>query len=533
MNYLTRFVFVLFFLSAGAVMAQELAQLSSVSSDTTLPLNHRWWHCDVLDQGLLGISSQKTYDDLIGDQPRQTIVVAVIDGGTDTEHEDLKDNVWVNPNEVPHNGIDDDANGYVDDVHGWSFISGPGGEVNYDTMEYIRALGKMRQEVIDGTRSVSDKELKVFEKRLKKQTKMWTARKEINFGWLLELSAIEKALGQKSITAEALESYSPTNKTQSIIREGFLVLLRDSVPYVDIVARIQADYDEADRYLKYNLNPAFDSRKMVGDTYLDYSQRSYGDNRVIGPGAEHGTHVAGIIAAVRGNGIGMDGIADNAKIMVLRVVPDGDERDKDVANALYYAVDNGAKVINMSFGKGVGENQAYVDRAIAYAMTKDVLIVHAAGNESQNNDVSPHFPNAFYDSLSARFPHWIEVGASSYTVPVAAEFSNYGKNSVDLFAPGVDIYSLNPHHTYEYSGGTSMAAPVVAGIAAVVRGQFPSLTAPQVRDLLMKTALIHDFNTTLPGNPKKKAAFTQLSISGGIVNMYRAVHAAQASEGKR
>ena len=178
MKYSTRFVFVLFFLSAGAVQAQALARFSSVSSDTTLPLNHRWWHCDILDQEILGISSQKTYDDLIGNQSRQTIVVAVIDGGTDTEHEDLKDNVWVNPNEIPHNGIDDDANGFVDDVHGWSFISGPGGEVNFDTMEYIRALGKMRQEVIAGARSASDKELKVFEKRLKNQTKEGTARNE-------------------------------------------------------------------------------------------------------------------------------------------------------------------------------------------------------------------------------------------------------------------------------------------------------------------------------------------------------------------
>ena len=499
---------------------------STVPSDTAINLDYRWWHADIELNRVLGISAQRAYDYLIGDKPRQEVVVAVIDGGVDVLHEDLATNIWVNSDEIPGNGIDDDANGYVDDVHGWSFISGPGGEVNWDNLEFVRALHKMEQEVAAGTRSAKDPEYKNLQTRMKNQTAEWTKRTANAKVYYDAVMALKKFAGEgEVITPEVLEGYTPADKTEDAVKKYFLRKLNASVPFDEAAAPILEDYYSAEGYVKYCLDPLFDGRSAVGDDYNDLTNRIYGDHRVIGPRAEHGTHVAGIIAAVRGNGVGMDGIADNAKIMVLRVVPKGDERDKDVANAIRYAVDNGAKVINMSFGKSISDQQEYVAEAVRYAAEHDVLLVHAAGNDSKNLDVSSdNYPTPIDPRDGSRYPHWIEVGASSFKAPVAAEFSNYGATRVDLFAPGDDIYSTVPGSKYETNDGTSMAAPVVAGVAAVLRGQYPELSAVQIRKLIMSTALAADFTTTLPGKPKKKATFKSLSVTGGIVNMYRAVN---------
>jgi subtilisin family serine protease len=274
--------------------------------------------------------------------------------------------------------------------------------------------------------------------------------------------------------------------------------------------------------LDYGYNLDFDPREIVGDNYAVMNEKGYGNNDVKGTGGPvHGTHVAGIIGANRKNEIGIKGIADNVRIMALRAVPNGDERDKDIANAIRYAVENGALIINMSFGKKYSPNKEYVDQAVKYAESKGVLLVHASGNENENIDKDTHFPTRFYlDGKEAT--NWIDVGASGAEPDntFAADFSNYGKKTVDFFAPGVEIYSTTSSNSYQSLGGTSMASPVVTGVAAMLMSYFPHLTPMEVRDILRQSSRKFDKLKVLKGESEN---FSDLSISGGLINAYEAV----------
>jgi len=277
--------------------------------------------------------------------------------------------------------------------------------------------------------------------------------------------------------------------------------------------------------------------EIVGDNVNDINDRFYGNNDVMGQFGFHGTHVSGIIGALRKNGVGMDGVADNVKVMLVKAVPDGDERDKDVALAIRYAVDNGARIINMSFGKSFSPHKDWVDDAIRYADSKGVLLVHAAGNDGNNNDSTDNFPNPdFADNTHPS--NFITVGASSNgkTGPKIAGFSNYGKKSVDLFAPGVQIYSTVPGgNKYGSASGTSMAAPVVAGVAALVLSYYPELTAKQLKEVLEKSASpLPDGtkNVSKPNTPGVQVPFADLSITGGLVNAYSALQLAETMTNK-
>ncbi len=250
----------------------------------------------------------------------------------------------------------------------------------------------------------------------------------------------------------------------------------------------------------------------------------------MGQDAKHGTHVAGIIGAVRGNGVGVDGIAPAVKFMMIRTVPDGDERDKDVANAIRYAVDNGAKIISMSFGKAYSPYKAAVDDPVRYADAKGVLMVHAAGNDGADLAKGKNFPTPAY--LGGGHPvNWLEVGASSWKGgdELAASFSNYGQNEVDVFAPGVDILSTVPGNQYERDSGTSMAAPVVSGLAALIMDYYPNLSASDVRKIIVASVSKYDQTVNRPGDDKDKVRvpFGTLSVSGGIVNAYNALKMAE------
>jgi subtilisin family serine protease len=290
--------------------------------------------------------------------------------------------------------------------------------------------------------------------------------------------------------------------------------------------------------LEHHYNPDFDPRDIVGDNYINPHEKLYGNNSVTGPDAFHGTHVAGIIAAVRGNDLGMDGVADNVRIMTIRCVPDGDERDKDVANSIRYAVDNGASVVNMSFGKSFSWNKEIVDDAVKYAAKHDVLLVHAAGNDSKNNDFTDNFPNDTYEKsffLCPKSPkNWVEVGALDPrgNEKSVAGYSNYGNESVDVFAPGSQIYSTIPGSEYGNAQGTSMASPMVAGVAAVLRSYFPTLTARQVKEILIKSSDKRDIKVIKPGS-EEEVHFSELSLSDGMVNAYEAVKMAKMTKGKK
>jgi cell wall-associated protease len=477
-----------------------------------------------------GMGVEEAYQLLKGKTPK-TIIVAVIDSGVETDHEDLKDVIWTNPGEIPNNKIDDDKNGYVDDVHGWSFLGGKTEDINYEAYEIARMyrVKSKKFKNIDTTKlSPAQAKEYVAYKKLKADYMKEKAQYE---GQLASISMLDNFVknvriqSQGVFSKQAVKKYKPGNKTEKKIKKRFKLLLAMGLNEKELENELSETRKTYENMVRLNTENADSIRQaIVGDNPYDTINRFYGCNRVKGPDASHGTHVSGIIGAVRGNNIGIDGIANNVTIMSVRAVPNGDERDKDIANAIRYAVDNGAKVINMSFGKYYSPNKSMIDEAVKYAASKDVLLVHAAGNESKNSDTSLSFPNReFANGTIAR--NWIQVGACAYKPGknLIAEFSNYGVKQVDLFAPGVDIYSTVPDGKYQTMSGTSMASPAVAGVAALIRGYFPELTAVEVKDVLMRTTVHYNKTVKVPGNNKTKKKVDELCISGGFINVNAAV----------
>lgn len=518
-----------------------------VFAQSALPEN---WHLlDMTTDSFPGISAERTYEQLLKETPGRTVIVAVIDSGVDFEHEDLKDVMWVNADEIPGNGIDDDQNGYVDDIHGWNFIGGADGEnVNFDTYEVTRLYVKLKAKyegVDPATLSKKEKaeyeQYQEYKKEIEQKQEELGTNVKLYSAQIEAMNRLEEAIGKDAaeIALEDLKKFRSSNDMLNSVNEWAKQTTENNdISYKELKDGLQDYFDYLDRQYSYNYNPDFDSRDIVGDNYADPNERYYGNNDVRGPDSNHGTHVAGIIGAIRDNDMGMDGVATNVRIMSVRTVPNGDERDKDVANAIRYAVDNGAAVINMSFGKGASPRKAVVDEAVRYAMKNDVLLVHAAGNDGKENTIGNNFPHDRFEKGGLFKPryaeNWLEVGALSWQngENLAATFSNYSPEHVDVFAPGVDIYSTTPGSEYQKNSGTSMAAPVVAGIAAVLRSHFPKLTAEQVKEIIMKSATPVKQKVLKPGTDKL-VSFNQLSLTGGAVNLYEAIQMASRTKGKR
>ncbi len=524
------------------------AELSTQDSTESLK---DWFLRDPEIDKLQGMSVEKAYTLLKG-RPSKTVIVAVIDTGVDFNHEDLKDVIWVNEKEIAGNGIDDDKNGYADDIHGWNFIGGKTGNVKQDTYELTREYARLKPKYENtDEKKVTKKNKTEFEYWLLIQDR-FTKYKTENEGKYK--SCTEQLTQYQSFYQNLTEAIALIKTTYKIdvLSPALVDTIKSSNPKIrfakymlgviyenegrdvqveklaeELKSIIEHNSEVCSNYktaIDYGYNPDFNSREIVGDTYSNLEERRYGNNNVKGTGPVHGTNVAGIIAANRNNGIGMKGIADHVKIMALRAVPNGDERDKDIANAIFYAVDNGARVINMSFGKDYSPEKEYVDKAVKHAESKGVLLVHGAGNDDNDNDTKPSFPSRFYkDGKEAT--NWIEVGASSWGADstLVAEFSNYGKKTVDVFAPGVNIYSTTPENTYQELDGTSMAAPATAGVAAMLMSYFPNLTTTQVREILNRSSRKFDNLMVKKPGSKEAIGFGELSISGGLVNAYEAV----------
>jgi subtilisin family serine protease len=505
-----------------------------------------WYHMDPKTDKVYGVAADLAYKTILPTLTPKTVVVAVIDGGTDITHEDLKEVLWVNPREIEGNGIDDDKNGYVDDINGWDFIGGKDGTpVDHDTYELTRLYVKMKPKydaiLSDSGLSAADKKeyalyAKVkddFESKLNQSKSIFDYYSSTDRG----LNSILNKLKTEDLTIDDVMPVPVTSQGEIQAKKLLVGFVKSGQKVAALRTALTGAKDHYFKETEYYLNVKFNPRTIVGDNYEAAQQRNYGNNLVKGPSSDHGTHVAGIIGANRSNTLGMMGIAGNAKIMVLRVVPDGDERDKDVANAIRYAADNGASVINMSFGKNYTYNKKAVDEAVQYAMSKDVLMVHAAGNNSENNDVISHYPTVQFEDTTITPTGWIEVGASSWKKGknLAAEFSNYGFKSVDVFAPGVNIYATLPESTYGKNSGTSMAAPVTAGVAALIRSYYPDLTAQQVKEIIMESVTKVKGKVYIPGGDengkKKKVPFKTLCASGGIVNAYKALQLAATTPG--
>jgi len=513
-----------------APSAPRVAAPPAVTLDEA-PVN--WQLRDLQTDGIAGVGSERALKELLsGRTPGRTVVVAVIDGGVDTAHVDLRTVLWRNEKEQP-GARDADGNGYAGDLRGWNFIGGANGQnVHYDTFELTREYAACAKQRSNGGATSAPRVAecdKIAEKYAEKRTEITQTLAQVeNIGRALDgATNTLRPLITGEITQAKVQALQPTSPQATQARQLFLQLAANGIAS-DMIAEAREAYGSQARYA---LDTLFDPRGIVGDDYANGTQRGYGNSDIAGPDAKHGSHVAGIIAAVRGNNVGLDGITDGVRIMGVRAVPDGDERDKDVANAIRYAADNGANIINMSFGKGYSPSKQLVDDAVRYAESKGVLLVHAAGNDGEDIDVTPNFPNATIGA-GERAKLWIEVGASSWKGgnEVAAPFSNYGQTRVDLFAPGVDIFSSTPGDKFERQSGTSMAAPVVSGVAALLMAYYPELTAADVREILIATVTkLPDLQVVPPGGtPSARVPFSSLSVTGGIVNAYEAVKMAEA-----
>lgn len=472
----------------------------------------RWSHLDLVKDTIPGMSVDKAYAELLKGKKSKKVIVGIVDSGVDINHEDLKAVIWTNPKEIAGNGIDDDKNGYIDDVHGWNFLGDAVNEqlemtrivkAGPSNPDYAKAKAALDEEMegLNGTKNQIDMILKAEK-------------------------ALEEHLKNPNFTLADLKAMTTTDETLTQYKEMFSrILARQDKAAFD--ERLKGGVKQVNDQLNYNYNVNFDGRSIVGDNPDDIKDTKYGNNNVVGPDAEealHGTHVAGIVAQVRNNGLGGDGIADNVAIMAVRAVPNGDEYDKDIALGIRYAVDNGAKVINGSFGKYFSPHKEWVQDALKYAAKKDVLVIFAAGNDSKNLDTENKYPSDSYDGAPEISDNVLIIGAlnNQYGTNLVAPFSNYGKNNVDIFAPGMQIYATTPNNSYRYLQGTSMASPNVAGVAALIRSYYPKLSAAQVKQIIMESGTPLK-NEVLAGEDQHKANFSEISKTGKIVNAYNAL----------
>ncbi len=485
-----------------------------------------WGHADLVTDTIPGMSLNKAYSEIIGTRKGTKVIVAVLDSGIDLKHEDLDGVLWTNRKERPGNGKDDDKNGYIDDIHGYNFL----GESYDEQLEYARIL---RLKLGDAGLQAKAKA------KLDEEYQQALGNKQ-QYEQILQAvktadAAVKQHLGKTEYTKKDVSGIKPESEEMqrhvAVLTQMYT--FADSIP--EVLEELNSGIKHFTEQLNYNLKVDFDGRNVVGDDPYDLMDTNYGNgnpqNRV--EDESHGTHVAGIIGAERNNGKGANGVANNVAIMSIRAVPNGDEYDKDIALGIRYAVDNGAKIINCSFGKSFSPNADWVYEAIKYAASKDVLIVHAAGNDGVNLDdpKNPNFPNDQVNNGPEIADNVITVGAldPKYGSEMIASYSNYGAINVDVFAPGTDIYSTVPNNKYEFMPGTSMASPAVAGVAALIRSQYPSLSAPQVKKVILESGLSTKASVILGGDASKNSTLDKVSTSGKIVNAYNALIMARST----
>jgi subtilisin family serine protease len=450
-----------------------------------------WQNLDLQKDGVFGISTEKAYEQLLKNKTATTTVVAVIDSGIDTTQQDLKPVLWTDP---------------TDGSHGRNYIGPETGKEDFIPM-MANTVGDSSYHRILDDYNLHVTRLQTFISQLKESQKV--------------LEQIVKNIGKENPSLEDLKNYRPRNESET----GVIGLVLDRMPLYPDFERLR--YYEVDHLLylgEYHLEHALNRTTFSkADTSISHNSKTDGvdinvSNDPLGLVADpnvmpfHGTHMAGIIAAVRNNGQGINGVSDHARILVIKLFNNIREmRNSDLAAAIRYAADHGARIINMSFGKVFSLHRALVDSAVKYAMAKDVLIIHSAGNDRMNLDSNSFFPSPKYLDGSIA-PAWLTVGASGYRddSSLPATFSNYGRHTVDVYGPGVQITSTIPNSGTVAWDGTSVVAPVVAGLAALIRSYYPQLTAAQVKDIIVRSVV-------------KRKALEDKCISGGVVNAYNAL----------
>ena len=528
---------------------------TSVIAQTSKKEAPKGWHLmDKEKSGFYGVSIDKAYDFAKSKNLKsKTVIVAVIDSGIDTLHEDLKPILWVNKKEIPNNNIDDDKNGYTDDVHGWNFIGGKDGRNVKENSLEVNRVYHMYKSKYEG-KTINENELNAADLE---EYAMWKKAEKKTMGsqeggadvvimkkFLANTkkadSTLKVAMGKEIYTGTELDAYTTKNDAEKKAKVNLLGLMKGNnqmeATNKEFITGFEDYVSGEERKQEAKTKAPFDYRgDIVKDNPTDFNDKNYGNKDIMAATSSHGTHCSGIIGAICGNGKGVDGVASDVRIMTIRAVPDGDEHDKDVALAIRYAVDNGAQIISMSFGKDFSPRKDWVDDAVKYAESKDVLLVHAAGNDAKDVDTEDNFPSALFKDGKYRPNNYITVGASGDPTNggLTANFSNYGKNEVDVFAPGVQIYSSVPGgNTYGNESGTSMACPLVAGIAALTLQYYPNLSAKQLKYVIEKSAIQPDQKVMKPGSDEK-VNLSDLSKTGGIANACEALKLASTIKGER
>ena len=531
-----RFIVLLFF---GSFVAQHVYGQES----------QNWHWKDYATDSVHGISLNKAYK-LLATLPQKPspIIVAVIDGGIDTNHVALKNLLWTNQKEVPNNQIDDDKNGYVDDVHGWNFLGGKDGR-NIDkaaaemTRIYHRYKISYDDKQIDTNQlNAKEKDNYILWKQAADEIKV--AENDMSSLQYIKMASnaikkmgaiLLKELPDSNFTVAILEAYQPIGRVTLDTKMAYLRTIKilgieKESTYPEIVKDLEEYLEGKEKAANAKEEAPLDVRAdIIKDAYFNFSDKYYGNNDITGPNARHGTHVAGLVASIPDSNWQVTNLYPALKIMGIRTVPDGDEYDKDVALAIRYAVDNGAKVINMSFGKSYSPEQAWVDSAIRYAAQKDVLLIHSAGNEFYNLDIKKVYPNTYSPSFKDTANNIITVGASSdprVNNVLLTDFSNYGTTTVDVLSPGNKIYSTLPgKNNYGYLQGTSMSSPIVSHMAAMLRSYFPKLSAIQVKQIILNSVWKPNDGTikyVIPNRDTDKS-LNEVCTTGGIVNAANAI----------
>jgi subtilisin family serine protease len=514
-----------------------LFSLLAVSPEDSLKYAN-WQNLDPILDKKMGVSVEKAYNELLKGKESKTVVVAVLDSGVDIDHEDLKDIIWVNEDEIPDNGIDDDNNGYIDDIHGWNFLGNEDGEnIIHAPLEvtrlyriYLEKYGELENDSLQLAEDIDwlkyQNVVSTYDIELENVKQSKAAFQKLSDKYYRFDSIVSELLLKKDYSLVDLKGLKVEKKSLSDSAKKFMIRAKIRGLNNSLIAEYQDYYSNR---INYHYNTEFYARPIVGDDEYVWLSAFYGNNDVEGDDPLHGTMVSGVIGGVRNNNIGVNGIADNVKIMSVRTVPDGDEWDKDVASAIKYAIDNGADIINMSFGKGFSPQKQFVDSIVKLVDANNVLLVHAAGNENTNIDEVDNFPNRFSVDLDTLADAWLTIGASTISANkkgLVANFSNYGKQNVDIFAPGHDMFLCSPNNTYEIASGTSFAAPVVSGVAALIKSYYPELTALEIKDIILRSSVIKDVKVKVPGTQgklKEVVPLSTLSATGGLVNVYQAL----------
>jgi cell wall-associated protease len=479
-----------------------------------------WHNLDIEKDSVPGTSVERAYNELLNELKGKKVIVAVIDTGLDIDHRSLSENIWINKDEKL-NGKDDDNNGYIDDIHGWNYL----GSSYNETRDMTRILRDNK---------INNRKYNLVEEEIQKEIK--NSNEQLNIlNYYIQILDESKELLSDYLDNDNFSIQDVNNiETVDPKLNRAKNIYKDFDFYGYTKEYLNEGIDQYNDFINYHFNVEFNGRTTNDDIY-DINDRNYGDNNINNTkeSESHSTHVSGIISGNRKIEDGNKGINNLAEIMVLRAVPNGDEYDKDVALAIRYAVDNGAKIINGSFGKYFSSNPEWVIDAIRYASDNDVLFIAGAGNESKDLDSlsNDNYPNDQYFNKAEFSDTFIKVGASSINLDenFTAYFSNYGKINVDIFAPGVDIYSSMPNNKYKFQDGTSMASPVVAGIASLIMSYFPRLSAKKVKEIILESGIDIDLEI---GNLGDKKNFNEYSKSGKLINAYNALILASKSRRK-